>query len=891
MITRFSQWFYKKFNVQVILLLKCFLIYLVLQSVSCQNSDSKKSLYVEIDGSERFQQIHGFGVSVNPENWNDSELKPALDILTDSMNFIICDVKVEMGSGFEDLNDNSDPFSMNWDYYSKLYETPKFQKIWNTLEHLNRHCIMYGLMIDFSGAIPAWMGRSELNPEYEDEFVEMELSFLMYAWNVRKVYFAYFTPLNGTDKQKDGLTIKAQQLTRVMRKLSDRIDKEGLKFSLIEPRMVVPDITGLKYGTNNSIPEILADSVLMMKVAHSNLDHTGFSPNTELNPLSTYWQARMVTCRSEPDSGKMRGYNYKNNSECVKNLFQLIKNGAYAVIWEGFDSSYEQTPSGSDLSGLMGYDKLTKTFSPREQLYAISQITKNIYPGSYRIATNEPGKNLELLAFHDPFSGRFTITGLNHTSVTVNVKGLLKNLPSIADMEMFLNDSLMHISKSSNISISGNAFTASIPGNCIYTISGITSPVTTGTIASRRPEPPGWYAGDPHVHRYNCNKILSFLHEDELTTLMEAADLAVISVSADIGNGEGVGYEVDLPKVNGTDAIQSKPGRIVHYDAEWHFDPGGNVVGNKALGGHLILLGLNEAHVIWDESAYKILEWGKKQNAVSGFVHMQYLNDTIQNELSCCTPIEYPVETALGTIDFLMEDHWPSDDAIKAYYRILNCGFRPGWCAGTDGPCLRPLGSVLTYVDIKDQPLTYQRWIEGIKNGRTVVATNGHVEFLDMTVNNDLGPGDEVAIKDSGTVNVIVKWTAIEELSGRIELVCNGKVVAVQEGTAKTGKPVILRTQLDFTKSGWICARRMNEKMHQTHTSAVYINVNNSPVRASSDDALFFVKWIENMIVNTSPGGIWNTFFTHDLDIVQGRYRKARDIYLKIAEEAKSINK
>jgi hypothetical protein len=267
---------------------------------------------------------------------------------------------------------------------------------------------------------------------------------------------------------------------------------------------------------------------------------------------------------------------------------------------------------------------------------------------------------------------------------------------------------------------------------------------------------------------------------------------------------------------------------------------------------------------------------------------MQYLNDTIQNELSCCTPIEYPVETALGTIDFLMEDHWPNDAAINAYYKILNCGFRPGWCAGTDGPCLRPLGSVLTYVDIKDQPLTYQRWIEGIKNGRTVVATNGHIEFLDMKVNSDLGPGDELAIKDKATVNVKVKWTAIEELSGRIELVCNGKVVAIQEGIAKPGEPVILTAKLDFAKSGWICARRMNEKMHQTHTAATYINVNNTPVRASTEDALFYVKWIENMIVNTSPGGIWNNFFTHDLDIVQNRYKKARDIYSKIAEEAKA---
>ena len=139
MKTHFSHCSYKQFNVPAILLLNCLLIYLVMQSVSCQNSDSKKSLSVEIDGSKRFQQIHGFGVSVNPEKWNESELKPALDILTDSMNFIVCNVKVEMGCGFEDLNDNSDPFSMNWDYYNKLYETPKFQKIWNTLDHLNKH--------------------------------------------------------------------------------------------------------------------------------------------------------------------------------------------------------------------------------------------------------------------------------------------------------------------------------------------------------------------------------------------------------------------------------------------------------------------------------------------------------------------------------------------------------------------------------------------------------------------------------------------------------------------------------------------------------------------------------------------------------------------------------
>jgi hypothetical protein len=173
-------------------------------------------------------------------------------------------------------------------------------------------------------------------------------------------------------------------------------------------------------------------------------------------------------------------------------------------------------------------------------------------------------------------------------------------------------------------------------------------------------------------------------------TLNPESDLSVVSVSADMGNGEGAGFEVDLPKVNGSDAIQSKPGRIVHWDAEWHYDPAGNVVGNTVLGGHLILLGLSEAYPIRDESTCKILEWGKKQNAISGFVHMQYLN--------------------------------------------------------------------------------------------------------------------------------------------------------------------------------------------------------NAPVRASSEDAGFFVSWIDNMIINTSPGGIWNHFFTHDPDVVQARYKKAKDIYLRIAEEAKTLN-
>jgi hypothetical protein len=406
-------------------------------------------------------------------------------------------------------------------------------------------------------------------------------------------------------------------------------------------------------------------------------------------------------------------------------------------------------------------------------------------------------------------------------------------------------------------------------------------------ISVSRPEPPGWYPGDMHVHR-NCGEVTSIWPETSLAEMMEINDLSVISLLADMGNGEVQDSKTDLPKVTGFDAEQSSPGRIVHWDAEWHFDPEGVTFENKALGGHIVLLGLQDAHKIWEESPYKILEWGRKQDAIMGFCHMQYLNDSIQSQLSCCIPIDFPVEVALGTIDFLSEDVWLNDAAINAYYKILNCGFRPGWAAGTDFPCNNsaPLGSLLTYVKVNEGRLTYRKWIEGIKEGRTVVTTNGHVEFLDLKVNDSSSPGDEIKLRREGNVNVKVIWTSIINQEGSVEVVCNGKIVAKQNAIASPGKPYTLNVDLPVGESSWICARRMNSEGHQSHTAPVYITIRNKPVRASMDDAEYFVRWIDNILANIENNGPWSIYFTKDIESVIERYQKAVNIYRDIAKEA-----
>jgi len=417
--------------------------------------------------------------------------------------------------------------------------------------------------------------------------------------------------------------------------------------------------------------------------------------------------------------------------------------------------------------------------------------------------------------------------------------------------------------------------------------------------SSPGPEPAGWFAGDAHVHRgIGCGRSneKEMLTPQQVLDMMKVNNLAVVSVLADAGNGEIKYAEQDLPLITGQDNPVSTPERIVHWDAEWHYDPEGVTFERKMIGGHLILLGLKQGGQPFAQYTYPIFAWTKERGGIAGFAHMQYLPfafypppDGVPLSLDCCAPLEYPVETALGSASFLMEDVRGSDSALQAYYRILNTGFRPGLAASTDYSCndSEPLGTLLTYVRIPDGHLTYNHWIEGLAHGRTVVSRNAHNEFLDLQVNGTAGPGDEIHLDAAGHVRVRIEWSSLHGNQGRIELVQNGAVVASQMAEVSPGTPAVFETTLDFRQSGWLAARRMDwQAGHRTHTGAIFVMVKDAPIRASAADARFFVRWIDNLLKQTSPGGDWSGFFTQDRAAAQKRYREAREIFVQRAADA-----
>ncbi|MEX2231979.1 MAG: CehA/McbA family metallohydrolase [Cyclobacteriaceae bacterium] len=888
---------------------------LVLFSLTCiscsfgQRTNNPETISLKIDGSKKMQQIDGFGVNANTRSWNGKELEPALDLLLDSMNATIWRVIVETVEKWEEKNDNNDPLTFNWDYYNNLYETPKFQKAWDMIRYLNKRGITDNLMINFMGFAPPWMGVKVINAESEDEYVEMILSFFHYAIKTKNLKIGLIAPTNESEHHNysEGPHLDAKQHARIIRKLTDRMDALGIMGSI---RIVAPDNAHTGKAIKEFMPALMEDPVVMSRIAHFGVHSYGgyykglkdFLQNSPY-PQSTYWVTEWNAWCNGCDDGKLGEYNYDFASKSVGFLLDLLKNGARAgLAWEGYDSYYEHhAPSSFSYWGMLAYAPETKTYHPRKNFYAIQQVSKFVLPGARRIFISDAGDSLSTVAFYDSSSQKISVVGVNQRNSPVNLHVSMTGLPATGRFEKYYTNTTHNVFKGDDIVLSDKAFNTTIPPNCIFTLTSITAKRKAGSIGISKPEPSGWFAGDIHVHR-NCGG-KEVLPESKLLEMMEPNDLSVISVLADMGNGEVLYSKTDLPKVSGKDAVQSKPGRIVHWDAEWHWDATYSAFEHQALGGHLVLLGLKEAHQIWDESPYKILEWSRKQDAIGGFCHFQYLNDRIQNSLNCCIPVEYPVEAALGTMDFISEDvyatnspnngNYDSEAAINAYYKLLNCGFRLGLAAGTDYPCNdnEPLGTLLTYVNVKDKPLTYRRWIEGIRDGRTVVSRNGHNEFLDMKINGNYSPGDEIKFQNKTSISVQAKWTVAKELKGRIELVSNGKVLGSISGTAKPGEPLMMKANTEITRSSWICVRRMDENGHQTHSAPVYITIANKPVRASPEDAQYFIRWIDNVLEKTASGGEWSRYFTHDQETVRARYRKARDIYNTILLEAQPESK
>jgi hypothetical protein len=435
----------------------------------------------------------------------------------------------------------------------------------------------------------------------------------------------------------------------------------------------------------------------------------------------------------------------------------------------------------------------------------------------------------------------------------------------------------------------------------------------------------GWYSGDHHVHAAGCK------HYEVPTEGVTPGDMMRHILGEDLNVGCVLSwgpcwYHQKQFFSGDVDRLSTKD-YLMRYDVEVSGFPSQHA-------GHLCLLRLTEDDYEypqkvafdwsfgaergrfegkkttqigeWPSWDLPILKWGKEQGGVVGFSHSGWglkVNATSlpTYEMPPFDGIganEYIVDVVHGVCDFISAVDTPSVWELNIWYHTLNCGYTCRISGETDFPCIygERVGLGRGYVKLeKGQPLTYDNWVYGIRDGKSYCC-DGLSHLFDFTVNG-LGVGDKaqkasggrqppdksdakdrasfLSAKSGEKLNIKVRSAAfLEEKPKRaenrgnmeirqipldqqpywhverarvgntrkvpVELIVNGQAVARQEIEAD-GK--IQDLTFDYTpkQSSWVALRIFPA----CHTNPVFVEVDGKPIRASKRSAEWCLRAVD----------------------------------------------
>lgn len=456
-----------------------------------------------------------------------------------------------------------------------------------------------------------------------------------------------------------------------------------------------------------------------------------------------------------------------------------------------------------------------------------------------------------------------------------------------------------------------------------------------------------WYSGDHHVHAAGC------AHYDSPTEGVGPEDMMRHILGEDLNVGcvlswgpcwytQKQFFEAEISQL-------SRPGNLMRYDVEVSGFPSSHA-------GHLCLLKLSEddypgtTHLEqWPSWTLPVLKWGQDQGGVVGYSHSgwglalpdvmpdgtrQFVKrpwggapDNWPGKAASTLPDyamplfdgiganEFVVTAPHGVCDFISAVDTPAIWELNVWYHTLNCGMTARISGETDFPCIYGdrvgLGRIYVQLD-DDQELTYETWVDGLKDGRSYCG-DGLSHILDFAVDGvGVGSRSESGIsrlnlKKSSTVNVTFDATALLEAQQSdatrqirsrrldekpywhiercriddtrnvpVEVIVNGEVVATKTMLAD-GSNKSFEIPVKIDKSSWVAVRILPS----VHTNPVFVHVNDQPIRASRQSAAWCVKAVQTCW-NSKKGRIRQ----EERQAAKAAYDKAEAIYHVIAEEA-----
>jgi hypothetical protein len=348
--------------------------------------------------------------------------------------------------------------------------------------------------------------------------------------------------------------------------------------------------------------------------------------------------------------------------------------------------------------------------------------------------------------------------------------------------------------------------------------------------------------------------------------------------------------------------------------------------------GHVVLLRLEEDDYPgtkridqWPSWCLPILQWGKKQGAVTGFAHSGSGLTVGGNTLPS---FEMPKFDGIGANEFIVDVTHDACDFISAvdtpitwelsiWYHTLNCGYTCRISGETDFPCItgERVGKGRAYVKLRpEEPLNFDNWVDGIRDGRSY-CSEGLSQLYDFKV-NELGVGAEgadgrmsvLAIKSGEPLKIEVQAAAMLEEQPRndirnkrleespnwhverarigntrkvpVELIVNGQAVEKLEIEAD-GSINELTFDYQPAQSCWVALRIFAS----SHTNPVFVEIDGKPIRASKKSAQWCLDAVDVCWKQKEP-----RIREEEKKDAAAAYEAAREAYRKILGEAREDN-
>ena len=267
-----------------------------------------------------------------------------------------------------------------------------------------------------------------------------------------------------------------------------------------------------------------------------------------------------------------------------------------------------------------------------------------------------------------------------------------------------------------------------------------------------------------------------------------------------------------------------------------------------------------------------------------------------------------PDGTLVPAVDFISTVDTPYPWELNIWYHTLNVGFRTRISGETDFPCIygERVGLGRSYIRL-DGKLDYDRWTEGIRQGRAYVS-DGRSHLIDFHANTvAMGEGDStLRLKRAATVRLTVKAAArldetlhpeIHDLPldqqpywhierARIGPTRNVAVEAIVNGVAVARKELLadghvedIAFDVPIQRSSWVALRILPS----SHTNPIFIEVAGKPIRAS-------VKSAEWALASVKKARVQKERFmrVQEREDFRQAYDHAEQVYTRLIEESRA---